>query len=374
MGEGKSKAAGKVAATALSSNSSAESWQHGANSASSSVSKVALLVGVSEYDSGFAELPGAVKDAKAMQTVLSAPSLGKFDQVLPLLENPDSSQMQQAMYELFANRGENDLVLLYFSGHGFKDINNKLYLGAKSASKDSYGNLIDSSVISASFVHDLMNQCRSKRQVIILDCCFSGAFPQGFVAKDDTSVDLRSQLGGKGRVILSSSGATQLSFSGMTSDLSPYTRCLIEGMCKGKGSVNELHQYVKQKIQTQFSTLKPEIYTEQGGENIRILETTNSSNNTRLLMNTLIHSGAARSQTFLNGIVRRFKMPMYALAVFLSLSYLFTKWGCQTLNYKWRVGGPNNSWVRARYHSTTIEYAPEAKVCDWISIPITRSR
>ena len=66
-------------------------------------------------------------------------------------------------------------------------------------------NLLRATAVPASFVHEIMNDSRSKRQVVILDCCFSGAFAEGLLAKDDGAVDVQTQLGGEGRVVLTSS-------------------------------------------------------------------------------------------------------------------------------------------------------------------------
>lgn len=42
-----------------------------------------------------------------------------------------------------------------------------------------------------------MTRSRSRHKVVILDCCFSGAFGEGFLAKDDGVVDIENQLGGR---------------------------------------------------------------------------------------------------------------------------------------------------------------------------------
>ena len=52
-------------------------------------------------------------------------------------------------------------------------------------------------------------------------CCFSGAFAEGLSAKDDGTVDLRSQLGGEGRAVLTSSNSIQYSFEQEEEDDEP---------------------------------------------------------------------------------------------------------------------------------------------------------
>ena len=64
--------------------------------------------------------------------------------------------------------------------------------------------------MDATFVLQEMGNSRSKRQVGILDCCFSGAFPDGYVtmADQDLVVDVQ-KLGGEGRTILTAAASTQ---------------------------------------------------------------------------------------------------------------------------------------------------------------------
>lgn len=75
--------------------------------------KIALLIGVSEYEPGLTPLPAAAKDVEAMQRVLLHPEIGGFDDVTLLL-NPQQHQMAVAIETLFDGRQRDDLVLLFF--------------------------------------------------------------------------------------------------------------------------------------------------------------------------------------------------------------------------------------------------------------------
>jgi uncharacterized caspase-like protein len=57
-----------------------------------------------------------------------------------------------------------------------------------------------------------MNDSRCKRQVVILDCCYSGAFAAGWQPKSGGAVDIKREFGGEGRAVLTSSTALQKSF------------------------------------------------------------------------------------------------------------------------------------------------------------------
>jgi len=232
------------------------------------MAKVALLIGVSEYEPGLDPLPAAVKDVAALKKVLSDSDMGEFDEV-KILTNPDCQVMQYEVETLFSDRHKDDFVLLFFSGHGIKDDGNNLYFASRITSKSQKGNLIRSTAVPARFIHDVMNNSRAKRQVLILDCCFSGAFDPALKTKDDGSVDLKSQLGSEGRVVLASSSSTQYSFEQQGSELSLYTRYLIEGIETGAGdhnedgkiSMRELHDYATSKVQETAPNITPKLIT-----------------------------------------------------------------------------------------------------------------
>ncbi|WP_138501573.1 caspase domain-containing protein [Nostoc sp. PA-18-2419] len=230
------------------------------------VAKVALLIGVSEYEPELNPLPAAVKDIEALQRVLKDREMGGFDEV-KVLPNPDRQQMESEIETLFSGRTKDDLVLLFFSGHGIKDDAGKLYFATRNTRKTTKGELIRSTAVPANFVHEILNNSRAKRQTIILDCCYSGAFDPALQTKDDGSIDLQTQLGAEGRVVLTSSSSTQYSFEQQASDLSIYTRYLVEGIETGAGdrnedgfiSVLELHEYATSKVRETAPTMTPKI-------------------------------------------------------------------------------------------------------------------
>ncbi len=243
------------------------------------MSKVALIIGVSTYASGFSPLPSTIRDGEAMRDVLQSPEIGKFDDVT-FISDPDPLQMQEAIERTFSGRKKDDLALLFFSGHGAKDSNGKLYLATAITKKTDRGDLVKSTAVSASFIHDILKDSRSKRKVVILDCCFSGAFAHGLSAKDDGTVDLKSQLGGEGCAVLTSSSSVQYSFEQQGEELSVYTRYLVEGMQTGAAdlgsdgyiSVDELHEYAQSKVHEESPSMNPKIYALEEGYKIQLLE------------------------------------------------------------------------------------------------------
>ncbi len=99
------------------------------------------------------------------------PEIGGFDDV-DVLVNSSSFIVRRAISEFFSGKNRDDLLLLYFSGHGVLDDQGRLYM----AVKDTERTLLRATSIPAYFITDEMNNSRSQRQVLILDCCHSGAF------------------------------------------------------------------------------------------------------------------------------------------------------------------------------------------------------
>ena len=231
------------------------------------MAKVALLIGVGNYEhpDDLKPLVSAPKDVAAMQRILLNAQMGEFSEVIPLID-PDPMQMQEAIETLYRDREKDDLVLLFFSGHGIKDDSGKLYFSTRVTRKTPKGELVKSTAVPARFVQEIMGNSRSRRQVMILDCCFSGAFDPALNAKDDGSVNLQN-LGAEGRVVLTSSSSTEYSFEQQGSELSIYTRFLVEGIetgaadrdNDGKVSVRELHEYATKKVQETAPKMNPKI-------------------------------------------------------------------------------------------------------------------
>jgi WD40 repeat protein len=229
--------------------------------------KLALLIGVSKYEAGLSPIPTAVSDVKAMERVLQNPHLGCFE--VKTLENPDLMTMQIAIEELFKNCEKDDLTLLFFSGHGITDDSNHLYLATRSTRKDAfYG-----TAVSASIVQNIMKKSPSRQQLVILDCCYSGAFAVNWQPKS-TSV---------GCALLASSTSARQAFAAEESGI--YTNYIVEGIETGAAdldkngfiSVDELHDYAKKKVQLKKPQMKPEMHPFKEGYKIQIARVTTSS-------------------------------------------------------------------------------------------------
>ena len=129
--------------------------------------KKALIVGIDDYPSS--PLSTCLTDANSMANVLKTNGDGSPNFSVKLLTSPSTEIKQEtlrgAIEELF--NGENDMVLLYFSGHGFIKSTGG-YLVTTDAKKYNEG-------VSMNDILELANNSKSKNKIIILDSCHSGA-------------------------------------------------------------------------------------------------------------------------------------------------------------------------------------------------------
>ena len=204
----------------------------------------ALLVGCSDYeDSEFPPLQAPAQDVDALERVLADPTIGNFT-VQPLLNKP-SGEVRERIERFFANRKPDDLLLLYFSCHGDLDPRGRLYFVAANTKKE----LPESTGITAEWVKNQMDQSRSQRIVLLLDCCYSGAFATRGNGGKEILEQVR-QLGGRGRVVITASGKAEQAYE------SRFTNAVVQGLETGEAdldgdgrvSVSELYQYVYNKV------------------------------------------------------------------------------------------------------------------------------
>jgi formylglycine-generating enzyme required for sulfatase activity len=222
-------------------------------------SKFALVIANTEYqDASFAKLTAPGKDAEEFAQVLRDAELAAFDDVQVLL-NEGESKIRRSIARFFVNRQRDDLLLLYFSGHGVRNDQGQLFLAAN----DTEISILDATGIPADFVTHSMNNSRSQRQLLILDCCNSGAFAHGSKSASaigkSMGIATAFEGSGFGRVVLTATDATQYAWEGDkvigNTQKSVFTHFLIEGLKgdadrdgDGRIHVDELYDYAYEQV------------------------------------------------------------------------------------------------------------------------------
>jgi formylglycine-generating enzyme required for sulfatase activity/uncharacterized caspase-like protein len=261
--------------------------------------KIALLIGVGDYGAGFQTLRCPANGVEAMRSVLSCPEMGGFDDVVALI-NPDVGEMRSRICEIFAQLTKQDLVLFYFTGHGIKDMTGDFYLTTARSELFANGRPNAGTAVEADFLRREISHSLAERKVVILDCCFGAAFAKGFLAMNDSSVDIEAQLGGKGWCLLTSSTSARYALEQEGEDLSVYTRYLVEGIKTGGAapdgecfiSARHLHEYVTAQVKVAAPMMEPAMFNAQQGYNIVIAKAViNHEQRYRKQVQTKVHSG-----------------------------------------------------------------------------------
>lgn len=134
----------------------------------------ALLIGVSEFtDQRLARLNAPTNDVLALRGILKDNSRGSFDNV-ELSLNEDFLAVRDHLLRLFHDRAPDDLLLLYYSGHGILGRGNRLFLATSGSNLDKPSDR----GISARDIREFIDESRAGQQIVVLDCCHSGAFAE----------------------------------------------------------------------------------------------------------------------------------------------------------------------------------------------------
>lgn len=203
--------------------------------------KLALLIANSVYDDKtLTKLVTPEADVDMLEKVLGDKDIGGFDEVKTLKNEPARS-IKIEIAHFFADKKRDELLLLYFSGHGILDNRGNLYLAGRDTDHDH--ELIDATAISSIFINDRMVGSSSKQKVLILDCCYSGAFTRGSKGVTGRTVNTAKQFNGRGQVILTATDATQYALEGDSvtgkAPKSVFTRYLVEGLETGEADRNK---------------------------------------------------------------------------------------------------------------------------------------
>jgi uncharacterized caspase-like protein len=129
---------------------------------------------VSEFaDERLARLNAPTKDVTALHGILQDGSRGNFDSV-ELSLNEDFLAVRDHLSHFFHDRSPDDILLLYYSGHGILGRGNRLFLATSGSNLDTPF----TRSIAAREIRDVIEESRAQRQIVVLDCCHSGAFAE----------------------------------------------------------------------------------------------------------------------------------------------------------------------------------------------------
>ncbi len=226
--------------------------------------KYAILIGNSQFpdESDKSKLPDLIcpeKDVDGLSTVLAS-ERGEFE-VLSLKNQP-SYQILRELQRKVKQANSDDLLLLYYSGHGKPNKSGLLHL----TTLDTVIAELETSAIPINRVYDILGTGKAKKIVILLDCCYSGAAGQGFKgAVDDQLQQLNNA---RGIYLITSATELQVAHESAEEGHSLFTKHLIQGLAtdeadkNGDGwiDINELYDYVYNKVVSENPSQHPTKY------------------------------------------------------------------------------------------------------------------
>ncbi len=177
--------------------------------------RLALLIGNQSFEegSGFEPLRGPHNDVDALHAVLADDARGGFTEVRPIKDARHRDLGQEVMRVLREATLE-DEVLIHYSGHGELDHKGRLFLAAA----DSRTEQLAMTALRASDLQEWMAESPARTVVLLLDCCFAGAFGKEVTGgiRGAAATSIREQLremaaSAQGRFILTSSTSTRTS-------------------------------------------------------------------------------------------------------------------------------------------------------------------
>ncbi len=241
----------------------------------------ALIVANDEYDQeALRDLLAPAADAEALGRVLGDRQIGDF--TVQVVRNEPAHVIQAHIEELLSESRPDDVLLVHFSGHGLKSESGDLFFAASNTRPNRLG----STAVSADFVQRCMAASRSRSVVLLLDCCYGGAFAQGVKVRAAGNVNVLDSFpqdrsgGGRGRAVITASSAMEFAFEGdrlgdsQHRRPSVFTSALVEGLATGDAdrdedgwvSLGELYDYVFDKVREQNPHQTPSRQVQLEGE------------------------------------------------------------------------------------------------------------
>jgi Caspase domain len=224
------------------------------------LSKKALVIGVSEYNnSNITELEFCKNDGQKMEEVLKSIHY-EIPENNSLVGFVKFEQMRDAIYDFFdkSKSRVDDVLILYYSGHGVPDSEGDIYLSTSEIDPDTPYRR----GFSFNEFTKMISNSPSTRIVVILDCCYSGAAKISKGVEDSAATIATATINeksshlqnNKGICLLAASQAAQEKYALKEGGNSIFTYHLLDGL-KGKAvdangnvTADSLGKYVHRAI------------------------------------------------------------------------------------------------------------------------------
>jgi hypothetical protein len=189
-------------------------------------------------------------DVADLDHLLRDESLGGFT-ATSVLANRPHHEVLRTINTVLKRAERDDLVLIYYSGHGKLDEAGHLYL----ATADTTAEVLESTAVPVSRIRELVSLSHCTKSVLILDCCFAGAVEKAFLRGSvDDQLKIVSQ--GRGTYIMTAATGIQTAQEKEGDRNGVFTKHLLNGIRGGAAdedgdgyiSAGELYNYVHREV------------------------------------------------------------------------------------------------------------------------------
>lgn len=232
---------------------SAAVWAQDSASSSDEGCRRAILIGAEKYRHA-PQLRFVDNDVKLLGAALH--KRGRYE-VLEIAEGcsdllPDSQTIRQQLPAWLAEAGPHDDVLVYFSGHGFRAADGRMYL----APIDCDPSQPEREGIAVEWLRQQLASCKARFKLLVLDACHAGserAVAAAGVSSKDLAVEFENVTG---VVTLASCQADERSLIWNDKRQSLFSYWLRQGLSghadgdtDSRVTIDELYDYVYENVQ-----------------------------------------------------------------------------------------------------------------------------
>ncbi|MDU9047786.1 MAG: DUF1566 domain-containing protein [Candidatus Electrothrix sp. Rat3] len=214
--------------------------------------RYAILIASSCYpkEPGLKDLRCPENDVDALDAVLRSPDFGGFTKTF-VFKNRPNHEVLERIETVLGEAGQHDLVLIYFSGHGKLNPAGQLCLATANTKLRALG----STSIQAAEIKSYFGHSASRKKILLLDCCYSGAVGKDF-ARGGVDDQLQLVSRGQGTFIMTASTGIEVAVEKEGDQYGLFTKHLVQGIRSGEADKNEdgfvdmqeLYEYVHEKV------------------------------------------------------------------------------------------------------------------------------